>query len=246
MRSWGPNQNLKKMTEIDENEIDDTLTSKQLNTIAAVQEIMEEKDPIMLGTFFDNNIIKRGGRTVDEMRDIQAYLDGAIAHAVSNNQPELIPALVYRGAHVDIPDENGDTRLHVAVSVQYKRVVEELIVGGADVNAVNNDGVPILHYAMEALNLEILELLLDAGADPRKRDGITNETPTRLLYASLFMVVRGDGRIDPKIVIPGYLRAIDLLESYGAEINTNPEIVELREEAEEMIADDTEQSDNTE
>ncbi len=69
-----------------------------------------------------------------------------------------------RGANINAKDKNGDTALHLAVGMGFRRIAERLIERGAQVNVFNNEGHTPLHM-VGGIDFEVLmELLIANGA----------------------------------------------------------------------------------
>jgi len=95
--------------------------------------------------------------------------------------PELIKALLDRGAAVDARSGNAmtNTPLHAAVAGGKTENVEALASRGADVNAQQSGGWTALHGAAQAGNREMVEVLLANGADVKAR-AANNQSPLDL------------------------------------------------------------------
>jgi ankyrin repeat protein len=95
--------------------------------------------------------------------------------------PELIQALLDRGAAVDARSGNAmtNTPLHAAVAGGKTENVEALAKRGADVNAQQSGGWTALHGAAQAGNREMVEVLLASGADVKAR-AANNQSPLDL------------------------------------------------------------------
>jgi ankyrin repeat protein len=79
--------------------------------------------------------------------------------------PDVVRALVYGGADLEISDWNGWTPLMKAIYRNNFEIAKILVENGANVNAKNTSGYSVL-YIGEKLNRqsEILQLLVSAGA----------------------------------------------------------------------------------
>jgi len=101
----------------------------------------------------------------------QAQLDGALASAAGNEDPEIVRTLLRLGASPNAKDEDT-TALMAAAQSGRSEIIKMLIAAGADVNAVDEDGSTAL---MVADDLDSLRALLDAGANValRNKDGDT-------------------------------------------------------------------------
>lgn len=82
--------------------------------------------------------------------------------------PEVVSALLARGAQVDAVDSAGATALHVAAGIGHVKVVKLLLVGGAAVDGRDADGYTALHWALRGrgeTQSEVVEMLKFYGAD---------------------------------------------------------------------------------
>lgn len=92
-------------------------------------------------------------------------------------QPEVVKALLERGANVNLAANNAQrvAPLHSAVAGRQMNIVEMLLQAGADVNAVQEGGFTPLHGAVENSMVEMIALLLTFGAD---RELVTSQGKT--------------------------------------------------------------------
>lgn len=92
--------------------------------------------------------------------------------ATDMDSRELVTALLKHGAKVDGRDEDGNTALHYAKSIQ---VAKLLVEARADLNAANSTGITPLDAESEMGNFEIIKLLVENGArlDLKSKDGKT-------------------------------------------------------------------------
>ena len=137
-------------------------------------------------------------------RDENGWTD--LHYAALFNLPDVVAALVERGADVDarllrddarISDRlrrtlaargydfaawsrNGETPLHVAAWVDAGRAVERLVAWGANANARTPYGWTPLHYAASANARRAFEELVAGGADAGARD-VNGDTPADVL-----------------------------------------------------------------
>lgn len=114
--------------------------------------------------------------------------------AVLTKQPLLVRKLMSAGAHVDVPDRNGNTPLHLASregnTLITKALVEPVTKEEQDeveyeipyvripqnLEARNYDGQVCLHLAAEGNHQEIMEVLIAKGAEINQRDGKSGRT----------------------------------------------------------------------
>ncbi len=86
--------------------------------------------------------------------------------ALEHSKPDIVSILIKNKAHVDEPDETGETPLHIACRKDSLVCVSRLFhQGGANVNAKNKLGDTCLHYCARTNQCEIASFLLENGAD---------------------------------------------------------------------------------
>jgi ankyrin repeat protein len=112
----------------------------------------------------------------DASADVNAFRKGgepALVWAADYGTPNVVKALLARGASVNARDRQGCAALHYAAWNGRVKNVRLLLAAGADVNAREQDGYTPL---MGAQNLNVARWLLQHGADvsARTKDG---ETP---------------------------------------------------------------------
>lgn len=106
-----------------------------------------------------------GGAEVNPKRAINTPL----MVAIENDDPDMIEALVKRGAEVNARGPSDTTPLMLAAMGGTPQVVQALLEAGADVNLRDKEGRTALVFAERETGLwkdEILELLKRAGAKP--------------------------------------------------------------------------------
>ena len=90
--------------------------------------------------------------------------------ARTNDNPEVIAALLKAGADVNVRAGGGRTPLHTAAKEANPAVVAVLLEAGADVDARTRDGnTPLHEAAFRNPDPAVLELLVKAGADLQAR-----------------------------------------------------------------------------
>jgi len=109
-----------------------------------------------------------------------------------------IPMLLAHGADTELANEDANTPLHLAISLNQIFAVIALLDAGANIEAIGKAGAKPLAMALEGGNYGIITLLLDRGADVHSR---ANGMTCALFYA----------------VQMGYVDIVSiLLEDYGA------------------------------
>jgi ankyrin repeat protein len=94
--------------------------------------------------------------------------------------PDLIAALLNKGADPDAQNDRGVTALMQGAMVGNRAAVERLLDAGARVDVQDAEGRSALHYAAASGQVEVVELLVNRGADTRLR---TKEGNTALMEA---------------------------------------------------------------
>lgn len=102
-----------------------------------------------------------------------------VAIAAGDGKPALIPILARYGAHVNMPDDQGNTPLILAMRLSDQdvaiQVVKELLKQGANVDAQNKNGETALFRAVQRKKHTLIQFLLENGADPaiKNNQGLT-------------------------------------------------------------------------
>ena len=108
---------------------------------------------------------------------------------------ELLLNPVNRDAIVDIPDNDGFTPLHLAISKVEREAADLLLKHRANIDLRNNKGQTALHLALQNDGLDILQFLLTNGADVNVPDS-DGSTPLHLAIkaqTALHLASRDDG-----------------------------------------------------
>ncbi|KAL7302508.1 hypothetical protein TKK_0005150 [Trichogramma kaykai] len=110
--------------------------------------------------------------------------------ALSSGQKKVANALLKRGADPNLPNDHGDTALHVVCADYLERDTDaalfELVASKVrNVNAVNRLGKTPLHVALAAGHQHIVRALLMHGADPNQADS-EGSTPLHLVCQKKF------------------------------------------------------------
>jgi ankyrin repeat protein len=95
-----------------------------------------------------------------------------LAWAIRGGRHQAIPLLLEAGLDPNVPDKDGETPLHLAVSESSPELVDTLLRAGADVDACNFEGQTPLETALGLPDAHVRERLtgrlLDAGAKPAR------------------------------------------------------------------------------
>ena len=91
---------------------------------------------------------------------------------------DILDLLLAHGGDIDMPDQSGETALHIAASGRWSGldVADILIAKGADVNALDKFGRTPLHIAAHADNIDVVRSLLAHGANAQAKD-TSGKTP---------------------------------------------------------------------
>jgi hypothetical protein len=99
----------------------------------------------------------------------------AVFMAAAGSHVKSLRALLELGADPALPDFEGDSPLHAAVTADSQPAVEQLIAAGLNINCANGVGLTPLMVAANLGRIRVLELLLRSGADSslKSRNGKT-------------------------------------------------------------------------
>ena len=107
--------------------------------------------------------------------------------AVRTGHHEALPALLALGLDPDVPDDDGETALHLAVAAGSLPALEALLAASPRVDAPNYRNETPLTCAMREPDARLREALLAAGARPQDQPDLAEE-----LEAAADAVVAGD------------------------------------------------------
>jgi ankyrin repeat protein len=115
---------------------------------------------------------------------IDKYGKTLLSNAVSSNSTEMITKIFNLVPHlINIPDNYGNTPLHMAVQICDTDVVNLLLELGSSVNQKTHNGDMPIHYAVIRDKVENVKLLVQAGAFV---NGVGREGDTPLHCAILW------------------------------------------------------------
>lgn len=80
----------------------------------------------------------------------------------TNDDPDMVQAIIRNGADINFQDKDGDTPMHVAISNGNEWAVEMLIEEGVDINCPDREGCTPLHIAVSTGDCAIIKLVLNA------------------------------------------------------------------------------------
>ena len=112
------------------------------------------------------------------------FADSSLLHeAIERGDIESVKRLLDAGTSPDVPDDYGDTPLHLASKTcTCLECLDYLLQAGADPNARNDEDdlrTPLHRAARSSYTSECVERLVQAGADPNARDA-AGWTPLQL------------------------------------------------------------------
>jgi len=93
-------------------------------------------------------------------------------------------------SYLELPDEDGQPPLHVAIQEGQMEIVKLLLDAGASVESVGYHGWHPLHIAASLGNLELVDLLLERGADIRARSSTRQTALHKAASSGSIAVVR--------------------------------------------------------
>lgn len=85
--------------------------------------------------------------------------------AVFRNKKDIVSLLVFKGAHINAKDKQGDTPLHRAAETGNIEIIRFLLSHGANINEKNKTGSTPLYLACGQGNFEATYILITSGAD---------------------------------------------------------------------------------
>jgi serine/threonine-protein phosphatase 6 regulatory ankyrin repeat subunit B len=103
------------------------------------------------------------------------YIQPPLMSAVMMDHDEIVEHLLIKGAHVNVPNSEGWTELHMASYNGHLSIVQKLVKHGADVDAVTDMGATALCIASQEGHTDIAFFLLKNGVDVNhtQSDGAT-------------------------------------------------------------------------
>lgn len=125
------------------------------------------------------NTLLDKGASVDERRDHDGR--SALLIAIDKNYPNIVKAVLEKGADPNMEDTNGRTALMIAIEHQSLSFVQMLLTYKASADGQNTFGETALMYATMYNSIDVVEELLahEANVNLQDQDG-----KTALIYAS--------------------------------------------------------------
>ncbi|EDM18736.1 solute carrier family 35, member B2, isoform CRA_a [Rattus norvegicus] len=195
-----------------------------------------------------------------EVLDIQNNLYQTALHlAVHLDQPDVVRALVLKGASRILQDQHGDTALHVACQRQNLAcaccLLEEQPEPGRqpshplDLQLKNWQGLACLHIATLQRNQPLIELLLQNGADIDAQEGTSGKTALHLAVETqerslVQFLLQAGARVDARMLngcTPLHLaagRGLNSISSTLCEAGADSLLLNVEDETPQDLAED--------
>lgn len=195
-----------------------------------------------------------------EVLDIQNNLYQTALHlAVHLDQPDVVRALVLKGASRILQDQHGDTALHVACRRQSLacacRLLEEQPEPGRqpshplDLQLKNWQGLACLHIATLQRNQPLIELLLQNGADIDVQEGTSGKTALHMAVETqecslVQFLLQAGARVDARMLngcTPLHLaagRGLNSISSTLCEAGADSLLLNVEDETPQDLAED--------
>lgn len=88
----------------------------------------------------------------------------SLCKAVEAGHLEVVQLLLEKGASTDVPDNKGETCVHLAVRHGSQDILRHLVRRGANPDIISYDGQSALHLAVSGNDSDSVNILLRAGA----------------------------------------------------------------------------------
>ncbi|XP_006985040.1 NF-kappa-B inhibitor epsilon [Peromyscus maniculatus bairdii] len=195
-----------------------------------------------------------------EVLDIQNNLYQTALHlAVHLDQPDIVRALVLKGASRILQDQHGDTALHVACRRQNLAcaccLLKEQPEPGRepshplDLQLKNWQGLACLHIATLQRNQALIELLLQNGADIDAQEATSGKTALHLAVETqerslVQFLLRAGARVDARMLngcTPLHLaagRGLNSISSALCEAGADSLLLNVEDETPQDLAED--------
>jgi len=122
-------------------------------------------------------ILLRNGTSI-HARNTRNRTPFQIALSIS---PSMVSALLANN-RINIPDDLGNSALHVALSERSPvDIIRTIVSGGARINAVDSNGKTPLRLAVDINSFDSAKIIADAGADPFMAAS-DNKTPAEIAF----------------------------------------------------------------
>ena len=164
----------------------------------------------------------------------------ALYHAAYRNAPDVVAALLNRGAKTDTMGQEGGNRynalLQACQSQRCYSIVERLLQAGANLEACNTQGWTALHESSAHGNYAVTRLLLEYGANANATDYEDSQTPLHKAayrgHSSVLKLLLEQGHVivdakdqDQKTALSwachhGHVETARLLLAHGADANS--------------------------
>ena len=190
------------------------------NNLERASRLFKKEDPLGLelqDACFTDIVFARAllatGRYDANWRDCEFGVSLLQSLSFSDHHTEALKVLLAYNAHPNIKNNNGETALHWAASMNCLRAATQLLDGGAEISLKDNSNSTSLHRASACGNPEMVSLLLARGCslDCVDRDGQTALDVARSGATTTESDLR-DGQIAAAVLIQ---RHLDYIQGMG-------------------------------
>jgi ankyrin repeat protein len=138
----------------------------EVRVTMGVVAIVEPKDPFIKAAYKNDLVTVKTLIPVTEKLDKNDKDTGinALSYAITNNNREMVNALLLAGADINYPDASGRTPIMSVNDETKASFLRGLISAGADVNARDQQGVSVVMTAAGSWQFDVFKELISAGA----------------------------------------------------------------------------------
>ena len=157
----------------------DATEKRHLNCLSALCDpangvIATGETPLHIAAILDN--VKCAKELIDKkvckINTLSTGRSSALHLACMRANMDMVKYLVQQGSHMNQPDDDGLTPLHLAVaSDATTSLVAYLLDHGANLHSTDNQGANVLHIAADSGNVPMIRLLLGKGASINELTG---------------------------------------------------------------------------
>lgn len=133
------------------------LTKDKAQQVEKLKDLILNKDKAGLDKILEKEqILSFDDKAICSLLQMSAYLGNSYA----------LRLLVFKGADVNLADNENATCLHKAVATEHMECIKYIVDKGANINAKDSDGwTPLHHAAYYNPQPELIEYLIEKGAD---------------------------------------------------------------------------------
>lgn len=158
------------------------ITASAKGDVAMVRALINGGADINLGDVLDGHtalmhaLIKQRDEVTQLLLDRNPHLNiqsrfGMTALMIAvYRSPQFVPAMLEKGADINLMDKDGETALVRAVINNRTEIAKDLLAMGANPNVQNRLGATPLNFASALGNTDLVRALLDKGANPTLKD----------------------------------------------------------------------------